>query len=236
MQESTTCARKGCDAERAPKPPTGPQSLYCSRQCRDNESYRRSASRIAERRKVLRAARIVESRPDRNCEVCGHSFSPKQKRSRACSKGCARKLAVLGKTCDQPECTKPQKAAGMCAAHYLASHPNGRKWKKNGRPEVRRAALRKKTQQRRARTKGDADAELIDRNEIGQRDSWRCGLCGKRVSQTLAYPHPRSASLDHIEPLSRGGKHVKANVQISHLGCNIAKSNRGGGEQLLLIG
>jgi 5-methylcytosine-specific restriction endonuclease McrA len=43
-------------------------------------------------------------------------------------------------------------------------------------------------------------------------------------------------SLDHIEPLSLGGKHVPENVQITHLACNMAKGNRGGGEQLLLIG
>ena len=46
------------------------------------------------------------------------------------------------------------------------------------------------------------------------------------MNPILAYPHPRSASLDHIEPLSLGGQHVHSNVQLAHLDCNMAKSNR----------
>jgi len=45
-----------------------------------------------------------------------------------------------------------------------------------------------------------------------------------------------SASLDHIFPLSLGGDHVRENVHAAHLRCNISKNNRGGNEQLLLIG
>jgi len=44
-----------------------------------------------------------------------------------------------------------------------------------------------------------------------------------------------SASLDHILPFAAGGAHLKANVQCSHLRCNIRKRTGGGG-QLRLIG
>jgi 5-methylcytosine-specific restriction endonuclease McrA len=53
---------------------------------------------------------------------------------------------------------------------------------------------------------------------------------------TLHYQHPKAVSIDHIVPLSLGGHNTKANVQLAHLGCNISKGNRGGGEQLRLIG
>lgn len=71
---------------------------------------------------------------------------------------------------------------------------------------------------------------------IFERDKWRCGICRKSVSRKLRHPHPRSASIDHIIPLNSGGMHEPANVQLAHLGCNSGKRDRGGGEQLLLIG
>lgn len=43
-------------------------------------------------------------------------------------------------------------------------------------------------------------------------------------------------SIDHIVPLSQGGTHELANVQLAHYRCNLSKNNRGSGEQLLLIG
>jgi 5-methylcytosine-specific restriction endonuclease McrA len=138
-----------------------------------------------------------------------------------------------------------------CGAIFVPVHVNqkccceqhGKRFWKQTHPrkpdpmtEKRRANLRRKTQQRRARLKGDATAELIDRDQIGERDGWCCGLCSQPVDKSLAYPHPQSASLDHVKPLSLGGKHVEANVQISHLTCNVAKGNRVADVQPLLVG
>lgn len=124
----------------------------------------------------------------------------------------------------------------LCSKHYKAQHPNRRAWKKNGDPDVRRANLRRKTQKRRAQLAGDLDAQAIDRDDIGERDGWRCGLCRRSVDRSLAYPDPKSASLDHIVPLSLGGLHVLTNVQIAHLECNVAKNNRAADVQPLLVG
>ncbi|NKT05174.1 hypothetical protein GS485_11095 [Rhodococcus hoagii] len=52
----------------------------------------------------------------------------------------------------------------------------------------------------------------------------------------MVYPHPKSASLDHVIPLSCGGAHDPSNVALAHLACNVAKGDRGGGEQLFLFG
>lgn len=78
--------------------------------------------------------------------------------------------------------------------------------------------------------------ERFDDREIFERDRWRCGLCRKRVNRRLNFPHPMSASLDHMVPIIEGGRHVRANVQLAHLACNVRKGERGGGEQLMLIG
>lgn len=76
---------------------------------------------------------------------------------------------------------------------------------------ARRARLRK------------AFVESFDRVEIFERDGWICGICREPIDPAAAYPDPRSASLDHIIPVSRGGMHSRANAQASHLTCNVHK-------------
>jgi 5-methylcytosine-specific restriction endonuclease McrA len=80
--------------------------------------------------------------------------------------------------------------------------------------------------------------EKFDDREIFERDRWRCGLCRNRVNPNLVFPDPMSASLDHIVPITKGGRHVRVNVQLAHLVCNVGKGNSyaPAGEQLLLIG
>lgn len=54
-----------------------------------------------------------------------------------------------------------------------------------------------------------------------------CGICGKPVDKTIRYPHPMSASVDHIIPVSRGGHPSDINnLQLAHRCCNRAKSDK----------
>ena len=87
----------------------------------------------------------------------------------------------------------------------------------------------------RARKAGVA-YEPVRKAKVFARDKWRCGICKRKVSPKLTYPHPMSASLDHMLPMSLGGSHTYANVQCSHLQCNVDKRNAGSGEQLALVG
>lgn len=76
--------------------------------------------------------------------------------------------------------------------------------------------------------------EHVDRDVVGARDGWRCGICRRKVRRSLVYPHPRSASIDHVEPLSLGGEHSYANTRIAHLFCNLSRGNRIENDQLAL--
>ncbi len=76
-------------------------------------------------------------------------------------------------------------------------------------------ALKQKTQ-----------VEPISEKSVYLRDGWKCQICHKRVNKKLRYPNPMSPSLDHIIPLSKGGNHIYANVQLAHWICNISKHNR----------
>jgi 5-methylcytosine-specific restriction endonuclease McrA len=56
------------------------------------------------------------------------------------------------------------------------------------------------------------------------------------VNPALLWPHPKSASLDHVVPLIDGGEHTYANVQLAHLACNVGKRDGGHPQQLALVG
>lgn len=155
-------------------------------------------------------------------------------------------------------CSKvPRSAlASLCEAHYMRLRRNGtldegqcsvcqeplprnstlhRRYCATCCLDRRRARSRDQDHRRRAFMRM-GESERIDSLEIYERDGWRCGLCYERVDPQLAWPHPQSPSLDHIIPLARGGNHVRTNVQLAHLTCNLSKGARGGGEQLMFIG
>ena len=68
--------------------------------------------------------------------------------------------------------------------------------------------------------------EHVNRREVFDRDEWRCQVCKEPVDQTLRWPDPLSATLDHVVPLSRGGRHAPDNVQLAHFICNVRKGAR----------
>lgn len=82
-------------------------------------------------------------------------------------------------------------------------------------PDKRRAGRRR----RRALERG-CETEMVSPLEIYERDEWLCRLCGGPVPKDARFPDRLSATLDHIVPLSRGGSHTKANLQLAHLSCN----------------
>ena len=116
------------------------------------------------------------------------------------------------------------RANGLCSTHYNSVFHKGSQ-RKSDSPEQKRIRDRKRTQRRRA-LEGDPNAELISREIVGDRDGWACGICRCDVDSSLAWPDPKSPSLDHIVPLSRGGRHTYSNVRITHLTCNVKRGAR----------
>lgn len=71
------------------------------------------------------------------------------------------------------------------------------------------------------------------------RDGDKCGICNRKVDITLKSGTKGSRlgpSVDHIIPRSQGGEDELANYRLTHWGCNQARGNRGGFEQLALVG
>lgn len=68
--------------------------------------------------------------------------------------------------------------------------------------------------------------ESISRKRVFERDSWKCGICLCQIDKAAKYPDLKSASLDHIIPIAKGGSHTYDNVQAAHFICNSFKSDR----------
>lgn len=87
---------------------------------------------------------------------------------------------------------------------------------------------------RRARLKSAA-VEDVRRREVYERDGGKC--CLRLVcSGRKRLPFDGGWHLDHIVPLSHGGDHSYANVQVACPECNMAKGAQPVGEQTRLIG
>lgn len=63
----------------------------------------------------------------------------------------------------------------------------------------------------------------ITLEKLFDRDKGICRLCGKPCDRNDKTCGPNYPSIDHIIPISKGGKHVWDNVQLAHRQCNIAK-------------
>lgn len=116
------------------------------------------------------------------------------------------------------ECGEPfisrQSAAVVCS--QLCAKRRGRR--------AYRAKHGSYEHRRRARRFGVA-YEPINPREVFEAANWICGICGEPTDPEADACQPRSASLDHIVPISRGGPHLQNNVQCAHFECNCLKAD-----------
>lgn len=171
----------------------------------------------------------IEARP---CVVCGNVFRPKIDSSVCCSSLCASKYgAILNAAGGDTSTIKTCVVCGI-EFHPLATHKNQKTCgsdKCQQRLDIMHKTVtgkRKDIHGRRKAVIRGAEAEKIDVLFVFERDKWVCQICGQPVDPSIEYPDLRCKSIDHIVPLSKGGKHTTENVQLAHLVCNISKGNR----------
>lgn len=192
--------------------------------------------------------------PERECEYCGDPFFPRSADVRRgwgkyCSLVCANKAHAEDTAERNRHRRRPDLDGQACVLRWSKCRWCGKPFiRRNARVycsdvcrdaavyQQREVGRIQRHRKGKARRECVALGEAFTREEIFERDHWRCGLCGKRISKAYQWPDHRAPSIDHIVPLIRGGVHSKANVQASHLGCNWSKNGRGGLEQLRLFG
>lgn len=177
-----------------------------------------SACRIKTQRQKAKSSRISS---DVICRACGQQFTRSIKKGGLklfCSETCKHERYKRNcEICESVFCTSnvERKTCGTAC---------GRELLERNRYRVFASAADRWRHQGNLRRAKTAGAERFSPREIFERDGWCCGICGQKVDEGLAHPHPLSASLDHVIPISAGGAHARRNVQCSHLGCNSRKS------------
>jgi len=96
------------------------------------------------------------------------------------------------------------------------------KWRRENLHRAREVS-RNKEYRRRSRIK-NTEVEKIYLSDVYELCNGVCGICLEYVDKNLCYPHPMSATIDHIVPLSKGGAHVRDNIQLAHATCNKRKA------------
>ena len=170
---------------------------------------------------------------DTACAHCHQPMTTTRSDQRYCSTRCRNRGNP--RRCERDGCARPHRARGLCNRHYKDERYPGAGGIPAADPDAKRRRDLIKAKRRRAATRG-VRHESVDRDRVGHRDGWRCGICRRRIDQRQTYPHDLSPSLDHVIPLAEGGPHTYANTRIAHLRCNRERSDRGGNEQLALIG
>jgi hypothetical protein len=208
-----------CDVCGATYKPARSDSLTCSRPCRVRLNIRR------------RTGADWRNAPSRECQWCCAQFIPtRNNRQTYCSTECWHYARDRRTRDSRPptkcnDCQTSITGRGIRARFCPSCHARRRKiWAHTANSK------------RRARKRG-LYTETVRRTDIAERDKWICQLCRKKVNRRLKHPHPLSASLDHVVPVSLGGEHSRANCQLAHLRCNCRKGARlRAPQQLALIG
>lgn len=227
-KRTSVCA--GCGGSLPAMRRQGNPRKWCSEKCRVRayrDGHPEYRERCAARARERAIQREMEKPPRPRCANCDVVMA-----RRGTSKFCGKQECQAAKrrydksrasVCSEPGCSRPVQGRGLCSSHYVSV------WRVQN-PDKHAA----NNHRYRARKRG-AFVEDVDRSAVLERDGWRCGICGEKIPRSARYPEPRSASVDHVVPLSRGGKHEMKNVQAAHLICNALKRDRGAGDQLALL-
>lgn len=203
---------------------------YCSSRCRNARSYQAAREDGRYEAALTRSREDAARRREANALPCPYCQGPM--------------LPPKRTQCGKPDCKRAFNAERARAWHRNYTAATGKRY---GTDRYREQAAeynkRRREQQGHWRKQYPEAAALADArrrmlkqqanqgerfapSDVYERDGWTCGLCRLPVDPGLAWPHPMSASVDHILPLSQGGSHTLANVQRAHLSCNSRKSDR----------
>lgn len=162
------------------------------------------------RGRAIRGVRVEA----RRCLHCNRPFESASRIKRHCSSRCrdVARLALLASrtTWREGECES-------CGASYRTKQP-AQKYCGRSCNEYERRQRRGYNSRRRV--------SKPVRQRILARDNWTCYLCQRPISRDLLWPHPRSASVDHVIPVSAGGSDDPSNLRATHWHCNEEKGDR----------
>ena len=216
MPKTTACA--GCGKTIMLGPGSRPPGVARCRPCQRIETRIRNGGRSRPPRGNTEVRNLV-------CPQCGESFSTMHPLKDFCSKRCSREASRNYPSCFVCGTDLGDRHSEVCLKCFATSSGVALPSRTDDL-ESRRSRDTRREYRRRRREWMREESENIDRVEVFEDDSYVCQLCGAPVLALAKFPHPLSPSIDHIVPLSKGGRHVRANVQTAHFRCNSAKQDR----------
>lgn len=179
---------------------------------------------------------------EKTCLNCGKAFIPTNRRTKYCSEACRHKkhrpAEKIAKRIRDREKAVPKtpRACHECGAIFTPDYGDKRR-KFCSHKCMRKSTRRNAEHVWRQRIRNNA-GEVVHKWQIILRDGGKCQICGRKVALSKEVPHPLSPTLDHIIPLSKGGKHDPKNVRLAHFVCNLKKHDgtSDNGDQLRLFG
>lgn len=198
---------------------------YCSRECA-------FATRASNAKPIYSPVRF------NTCIVCSSKWVTRRKTVSWCSDRCGREVANRKSKKHarvKHQATIKKRQCKECLIPFVPVYGNKNRLYCSDICGARHARRNGKAA-RKARCK-DIETELFDVVDIFKRDKWRCKSCGIKTPWAhRGTIKPTAPQLDHIIPISKGGKHIKTNVQLMCRSCNGSKSNGHANDQLLMFG
>ena len=197
-------------------------STCCSREC--GFEYQRTER--ANNRKHYPQTPITVCK----CVMCGKLFVVKGRKALlTCSAECN---LELGRRRSRKKATGREgykSAVVVCKCGRVEVYG---KWYQ-GATECTRCQKKRNKQIRRHMKRAKNGGEKISLQDVYERDAGRCQICHRKVKMPDGRWHKRMATIDHIRPVSKGGKHTWKNVRLCCSQCNSKKRDKLGGQLLL---
>jgi hypothetical protein len=189
---------------------------YCSLPCRPvdvaaRERREREVPLLEARRLAREAHRRDRRQANAHCQRCGAVFAPrigKRYCGRPCYPSTKPRQGIVSLECWR--CYEPFESVAANARY--CSNACRRSVHKRQPAEHRRRLARERVRRLRPR--------LIERWGM------TCYLCGRSIEHGANSMHPLALTIDHVMPVSAGGRDTEDNLRPAHRACNEDKGER----------
>lgn len=192
-----------------------------NRRYRQSDKYREVKRRYVQSEKGKATARAREEREDVREKRRQFSRSPQGRRNKAKYESTEKGRATRSKAMARYRNSEHGKQRQAEYDRRVASLPHRiavmkRANEKYAKSEKMKAKKRRDYARRKGAIVPHRPVTANDWLEIQARHNHRCAYCGKQTILTM----------DHVIPVSKGGKHVKENIVPACLSCNARKNNK----------
>lgn len=180
------------------------------------------------------AARSARAAPygERNCEICGATFTPYRRASRCCGQSCRNKAATRRGRAPKPcfvcramFAPKRSAKAAYCSQRCRsAAHAKAVKADPARRSKAReRARIYSRTPRYRFNQANAKALRRMREREGGVTfEEWQA-ICARHGHRCAYCRRKRRLTMDHVKALARDGRHVASNIVPACTPCNSAK-------------